>query len=332
MKKKENNNSLTARQRKEQRMREQGIPTAEDEAQKAAAEERKAKQKRNLSIALKITAIVLVAVIGIGAIGLGVAFGVGAFDNVFNKDKGNPIATFYLSNGKTINFELYYDKAPAYAANFIYLAESNFFDNTLFSNVNNRYAVMGGFVEHGEKNTNRAQDESYVSTLKGFNSARSNVWNHNVSGEEFKLGYRLNYGAKPSSGKYSGKPYYMVMFAGTSTYGTATHFGFTAQGNTGFLPISSNSSVIYMGYVADNDSMAVIDEVCASVSKENPLVNEWRYTDEVKINDVKISNISKALRSKIINDFEEFVVNPESTMEGALTAGSYTWRGTSYIY
>lgn len=56
----------------------------------------------------------------------------------------NPTATIEMSNGKKIELELYYEKAPNTVANFITLADSGFYNNLTFHRVIKDFMIQGG--------------------------------------------------------------------------------------------------------------------------------------------------------------------------------------------
>ena len=58
-----------------------------------------------------------------------------------------PLATITMENGDVITLYLYPDKAPNTVANFIYLANSGFYDGTIFHRTLSNYLVQGGDPE-----------------------------------------------------------------------------------------------------------------------------------------------------------------------------------------
>lgn len=59
----------------------------------------------------------------------------------------NPIATFEMENGSTFQIELYPEIAPMTVRNFIYLARTGFYDNTIFFRVVPGLSIIGGDPE-----------------------------------------------------------------------------------------------------------------------------------------------------------------------------------------
>ena len=56
----------------------------------------------------------------------------------------NPVATIEMENGGIIKVELYYDVAPNTVKNFISLANSGFYDGTIFHRVIPNFMIQGG--------------------------------------------------------------------------------------------------------------------------------------------------------------------------------------------
>ena len=56
----------------------------------------------------------------------------------------NPVATIEMENGGIIKVELYYDVAPNTVKNFISLANSGFYDGTIFHRVIQNFMIQGG--------------------------------------------------------------------------------------------------------------------------------------------------------------------------------------------
>lgn len=83
----------------------------------------------------------------------------------------NPVATITMSDGGQMRFELYPDQAPNTVANFIKLANSEFYDGLLFYRV-----VAGVFIEGGDPENNGTGGTKYA--IKGEfseNGVKNNV-------------------------------------------------------------------------------------------------------------------------------------------------------------
>lgn len=103
-----------------------------------------------------------------------------------------PVATITLQNGGRIVMELYPDKAPNTAANFIVLAQSGFYDGLTFHRVSPGFVIQGGdpdgngsggpgysiegeFLANGYKYNTLSHDRGVVSMARAqdMNSAGS---------------------------------------------------------------------------------------------------------------------------------------------------------------
>lgn len=60
------------------------------------------------------------------------------------KDKGHPVGVIVMETGGTVVFELYEDVAPNTVNNFIELANSGFYDGTVFHRVIPGFMIQGG--------------------------------------------------------------------------------------------------------------------------------------------------------------------------------------------
>ena len=72
----------------------------------------------------------------------------------------NPVATIYLTNGESMRFELFVQEAPNTVANFVELAQSDFYDGTSFFRV-----VPGALVQGGSPNGTLTGSAGY--TIQG---------------------------------------------------------------------------------------------------------------------------------------------------------------------
>jgi|GEM_PF-2348855 len=268
MKKKKQKHSLTSAQRKELKRKqapkgdaivhhntEGGAFSTDDQA--VAFEAQASQNKKRQKYIIKIVAICAAVVLALGSIATGVVLGINnanRWDNFgLNDTPVNPVATISLSNGEQIEIELFFAYSPAIVANFIYLAHSGFFDNTLFHNNQRGFVAFSGFTSitpavFGAQGvvttptvaTHRAEDRDFVSTLTGFASERSAIYGNS----SFKLGYRLEpnapslphitrprnpnqmpfTGPDTTSRNYTPRGYFAMMASNHDTAGSSTSF------------------------------------------------------------------------------------------------------------
>ena len=67
-------------------------------------------------------------------------------------DGTNPIAVIKLSNGMTLEYELYYDVAPRAVSNFIYLAQSGIYNGSMIHKIKDGYAEAGRYKAYASPN------------------------------------------------------------------------------------------------------------------------------------------------------------------------------------
>ena len=81
---------------------------------------------------------------------LSLAAGLLAFTSVSSQDSKNPVVEMDTSFGK-IKIELFMDKAPITAKNFLDYVDAKFFDGTIFHRVIADFMIQGGGFEPGMK-------------------------------------------------------------------------------------------------------------------------------------------------------------------------------------
>ncbi|MCL2675625.1 MAG: peptidylprolyl isomerase [Firmicutes bacterium] len=376
--KKKTKYSLTAKQRKEQRADQakkdakkdvQTIPLTPEEIdaaiEKQAAELAAKKQRK--SFVLRIVAVVVATVIAVNMIAWGVVFGVRGCD--VDPTKSNPVATITLANKEKIVIELLYNESctageegnskdgRAPIANFIYLAENKFFDNTIFTNSMKGFLAFEGYTaERDEENggfKHKGQDIDYVASLPKTSfsgnqggGVRSNKWNDTG----YKLGYRLK-NQTALTVREDDKRGYLAMLTDSGTGYRRDGVSFTRGTSTGFIMIHNSSANLVMGgaistttggttrnaftYIGkmNEASIAVLEKIANMSTLPNDWLGDWAYPRdyrEVMIETVRVSNLNRKLRANIIDNFEDFVLwlYPETTdpMNGFRAMKGYrTW-------
>lgn len=102
----------------------------------------------------------------------------------------NPVAKIELSNGMTLEFEIFEDSCPIAATNFIFLAKNKFFNNTII------FDIQQGWVRFGNYKTMTtyvSDDEEYCAKLKGFSESH----------KDNKFGYRLQADSSSDAKRYN---------------------------------------------------------------------------------------------------------------------------------
>ena len=314
MKKRKITYSMTAKQRKESNKKPVEVVLTEEEI--AAIEQKKA-QKAEKKLKFKRIAFISVAcLLAVCLIITAIALPFILPENI----EGNPIAVIKLKDGSKIEVELYKDDAPGAVANFIYLSLNDFYDNTMIHDITNGFVSFGGYTSPTE---HRSKDKDFVGTLGGFSAHTVNE----ATKSNFKLGYRLKRENTTASINQKGL---MVFMAGTGTWGTSTHFMFTADTSPQLsFPGSSTSFSSYtvMGNYANDASLAVIERIYAMEKSDRPSVNCFRYPQlyqSVLIKNIEIKNISRKYKRNLLKNFEQYITSDISQLS--------SWTSTSHSY
>jgi len=224
------------------------------------------------------------------------------------KIEGNPIAVIKLKDGSTIKMELYIEDAPGAVANFIYLANSKFFNGTAIHDITNGFVSFSGYMAtNGGPSDHKAKDESFVSSLKGFTDHTENKYD--TTG--FKLGYRIK---RENTSATINQKGLLVFLSGTSTWGTSTHFMMTAN-TSPQLHFPGNSSSIstnytVMGHYIGDESLATIERIYGMDKSDVAIVNSFRYPKAYKsitISSISIKNISRKYKKNLMKNFETYL-------------------------
>ncbi|MCH5164646.1 MAG: peptidylprolyl isomerase [Clostridiales bacterium] len=242
----------------------------------------------------------------------------------------NPIATVKLTGDNKqvfksifgadeveISVEIFMDDAPYAGMNFMYLAESGFYDGTIISDVSRGHAMFSGFTDN-KNSSNRALESNVILKLKGFTDHNYSTWNK----DNYKLGYRLTTETKRSaSGSQSMG--YLTMMAGSSTYySTSTSFMFITSENPQFNFADDSTSITsylsWLGRVTDDESMQILRKFN---NVDTALSGKVYYPlSTIRISSIK-TNLSSARRKYLLNNFEELISGGT-----AIT----TWRQVAY--
>ncbi len=254
-------------------------------------------------------------------------------DGIFNS---NPIATITITGddktafrqffGKDkidLEFEIFMDSAPYAGMNFLYLAESGFYDNTIISYVHGGKAMFCGFTE-AKNGSNRALEENFILNLKGFVNHRQNTPSFSNDNKDFKLGYRLRreYDRK-ITGDVSG---FLTMIASNSySYSSSTAFMMFTNSSPQYDMLGLSNIDSYLSWVGKTNNeeskaaMATIDSLNSELS------GKFYKTDwAVRITSIK-TDLSAARKNYLKNNFEKLLTCTEGK-------GAYidNWTSTAY--
>ena len=113
-----------------------------------------------------------------------------------------PLATITLSDGDEILIYLYPDKAPNTVANFIYLANSGFYDGLIFHRVVENFVIQGGdpngdgtggpgytiegeFENNGFRKNDIAMEKGVIAMARFSTNGESSAEAYNSAGSQF---------------------------------------------------------------------------------------------------------------------------------------------------
>ncbi len=172
-------------------------------------------------------------------------------------DTANIYVQIVLSNNKKINLRLYRSKAPITVDNFIELAESGYYDNTIFHRINSSCVQGGGY----EMKKGNITGKDKIESIKGEFSA--NGWKKNDLKHELDV----------------------ISMARTSDMNSATsQFFFCAKSVPGW-----DGEYAAFGKTTDEKSKQVILELSKIETEKNNVFTEFPK-EVIKIKRINLSN------------------------------------------
>lgn len=266
-------------------------------------------QENQMSVSVKQTkrtSFVLFIVIAFAVILLVSAIIVPCSIILYNPYNGmaNPIARFKLSNGMTLEYEIYESDYEIAATNFIFLANSGYFNNTVFYDAQDHYLRFGGYTS---PTSHRSNDESYCKKFNGI----SNSYVKNVTD---KFGYKLysDNGSRNKNGK-NGTDSNTLAQNDILTFlysDTSTEFQFTtgefrdhsntvptisASGETGMVTLEPTM----LGRALNEKTLENVNAIYNTAQATSTVTagELWKHPDPIiKINSVKVYNLGKKWR------------------------------------
>lgn len=263
----------------------------------------------------KLIVIIVAVMLSVALIITGIVLPFALSDEYVSEEGVNPYAVMKLSNGMTINYEIWEQDCPKTATNFIYLAEIGYFDGTVIFDRQNGYVRFGGWQENSEHRGD--------SNTEFLNKITDRVYkDRDYSGNKF--GYRISNESKRSS-------YANTVGALAFCYErSATEFQFVSSENTS-LTLAGDSdnngwkSSVF-GMASDDKSIANIKAIAALPMDESGEKFNHPYFKAPLDKDGLIKIESIKVRKKLDTKWKKF-----DFMEFARgdNAGVSTWSYTS---
>lgn len=295
MKKNKIKYSLTAKQRKEQRMEAknkeaeksakaeklEAAPATEEVSGEAVSEV--AAEKTVFGLKPSAFAIIIVcAVLAIALIITAILLPVLSPRFAYRK-VDNPVAVIYLSNGETLEFEVYEKEVPNAATNFLYLAKNNYFNGSIIFDRQNNYIRFGGFYD--TEYNHRETDESFNAKFKDITKSAS---------AKYKFQYRLSADTSNQAKFGQTEGYLSFMQNSSSTeFQICTVSGSPLTATNGENTRTVNA--ISFARCLNEKVMNKLTELYASMENTVSHGSYWKYpAPVVKIEKIKLYNMDNS--------------------------------------
>lgn len=220
-----------------------------------------------------------------------------------------PMVTLTLSNGKTVDIEIWEEDCPIGATNFLFLLKAGYFESGLIHDVqdvgavDNEYAdIKEGFLRFGvftnDYQTRRIKDTAFTANVKYFNlDVVGDTYKDNASANKF--GYRLY--ADGTDGNRAGEPGVISYISDDSQQMVINMFAAKRDATSSYS--SSNGSggrddfgskLRSFGKVADDESLDALRELLGINTVANNGTDYFMGTDPaITIRSYKIRNENK---------------------------------------
>ncbi len=239
-----------------------------------------------------------------------------ALSDEYTDEQGvHPYAVMKLSNGMTIKYEIWEEKCPIAATNFIYLANIGYFDGTVIFDTHGGWVRFGGWMANGNANSAVHRGDSDTNFLNKITLSKG----YDSQGKEKdfslnKFGYRLK---KDTAYGNNVEPGYLNFCYERS----ATEFQIaTITSPTPTIPNDPNGNwnSVTFGMVADEQSLNNVMAIAAlGVDEEGVAFKHDFYVAPLDNNGlIKIESVEvrKKNRAKWENfDFVDYYYNDDNS-------------------
>ncbi len=248
-------------------------------------------------------------------IALGIILPIALSDEYTDEQGVHPYAVMKLSNGMTINYEIWEDRCPIASTNFIYLANSGYFDGTVIYDTQGGWVRFGGWMANNSEGVAIHRGDSDTNFLNKITLSKGEDSNGNKKDfSNNKFGYRLK---KDTAFGSNFEPGYLTFCYERS----ATEFQIaTTTATTPTIANDNNShggwNSATFGMVADEESLNNILAIAAlSVDSEGAKFKHDYFVAPLDNNGlIKIESVvvRKKNRAKWENfDFVDYYYNDE---------------------
>ena len=195
---------------------------------------------------------ILLIILIIIVLGLIAYLGYGYYEKLQSKSVQNPIATIEVENFGTIKVELYPDKAPNTVANFIALANNEFYDGLTFHRISKDFMIQGGDIKGDGSGS-----PSLSAINKNIEEGSNDDTEYNIEGEFIANGYKIN-NIRHERGVIS-----MARQDFSSLGSSMVKEGYNSAGSQFFIMTQNNTSLdgLYAAFGKVIEGMDVVDAI-----------------------------------------------------------------------
>ncbi len=258
-------------------------------------------QARSKRVTAIITAVICVAVVLILAalIAPAIAYAVNPYRGV-----GVIVARFNLSNGMVLEYEVQESEYDTAATNFIFLAESKYFDNTVFFDAQNGWLRFGGY--EGQPSANYSSSD-YARTKhhkdsKAFCEKFGALPNNLFDKVTDKFGYRLRADKNGTTARDLEKEGVLAFWYNNSA--TEFQLSYSPQPTNQIASLDSNGkqtmyeiNATLVGRVLNEKTLENIKAIAATASPNIGMSSGYQWkppAPDIMIDSVRVYNLDKS--------------------------------------
>lgn len=244
------------------------------------------------------------------------------------RDYDSVIARFRLSNGMTLEYVIDEQEYDIAATNFIFLAKSGYFDNTVFFDAQNGWLRFGGYesqpalsaTSSSDYNSthHHAQNSNYVYNFKGISNSRFEDPDAGVNNYMNKFGYKLRSDSKGTNQQLLNEIGVLAfLYSDTST---EFQFSYRTQAVNDIVRKDSSGkesndtlTPTMVGHALDDKTIENLVSISETSALNTAISSGYLWkppTPNVYINSVRVYNLDKKKWKDF--DFVEYVYGNDS--------------------